>query len=70
MEVNSLLPLYTPQYKNNLSLFRIFTKAISRNFLRYFRFIYVQLCYYIYMKRCEWANRSELEQSYHDKEWQ
>jgi len=21
------------------------------------------------MKRCEWANRSELEQSYHDKEW-
>ena len=21
------------------------------------------------MKRCEWANRSELEQSYHDNEW-
>ncbi len=21
------------------------------------------------MKRCEWANRSELEKSYHDKEW-
>ena len=21
------------------------------------------------MKRCEWANRSELEQSYHDREW-
>lgn len=21
------------------------------------------------MKRCEWANRNELEQSYHDKEW-
>ena len=21
------------------------------------------------MRRCEWANRSELEQSYHDKEW-
>jgi len=21
------------------------------------------------MKRCEWANRSELEQSYHDEEW-
>jgi DNA-3-methyladenine glycosylase I len=21
------------------------------------------------MKRCEWGNRSELEQSYHDKEW-
>jgi len=21
------------------------------------------------MKRCEWANRGELEQSYHDKEW-
>ena len=21
------------------------------------------------MKRCEWANTSELEQSYHDKEW-
>ena len=21
------------------------------------------------MKRCEWANRSQLEQSYHDKEW-
>lgn len=21
------------------------------------------------MKRCEWANRTELEQSYHDKEW-
>ena len=21
------------------------------------------------MKRCEWANRSELEQSYHDHEW-
>jgi DNA-3-methyladenine glycosylase I len=21
------------------------------------------------MKRCEWANRSELERSYHDKEW-
>jgi DNA-3-methyladenine glycosylase I len=21
------------------------------------------------MKRCEWANKSELEQSYHDKEW-
>jgi DNA-3-methyladenine glycosylase I len=21
------------------------------------------------VKRCEWANRSELEQSYHDKEW-
>jgi len=21
------------------------------------------------MKRCEWANRSELEQSYHDQEW-
>jgi DNA-3-methyladenine glycosylase I len=21
------------------------------------------------MKRCEWASRSELEQSYHDKEW-
>ncbi len=21
------------------------------------------------MQRCEWANRSELEQSYHDKEW-
>jgi DNA-3-methyladenine glycosylase I len=21
------------------------------------------------MERCEWANRSELEQSYHDKEW-
>jgi DNA-3-methyladenine glycosylase I len=21
------------------------------------------------MKRCEWANRSELEQSYHDKKW-
>jgi DNA-3-methyladenine glycosylase I len=23
----------------------------------------------IIMKRCEWANRSELEQSYHDHEW-
>jgi len=21
------------------------------------------------MKRCEWANKSELEQSYHDHEW-
>jgi len=21
------------------------------------------------MKRCEWSNRSELEQSYHDNEW-
>jgi DNA-3-methyladenine glycosylase I len=21
------------------------------------------------MKRCEWANRSELEQAYHDNEW-
>jgi DNA-3-methyladenine glycosylase I len=21
------------------------------------------------MKRCEWAKRSELEQSYHDNEW-
>jgi DNA-3-methyladenine glycosylase I len=23
----------------------------------------------MFLKRCEWANRSELEQSYHDKEW-
>ena len=45
------------------------TRIISCNLLRYFRFIGAQLCYYTAMERCEWANGSELEQSYHDTEW-